>query len=155
MALVRLTMNSEQWLDMALIGSVVISWAAVALSLFCIRRQRHQAMLTRKLYERLEHDLQLTNSGSIGMGKRLVAMEKALQKNVKQETLEPKAKPQPQPSYSAPVDVSYNDAARLLDAGVDADEVARRCGLSRAEASLMQLMHKQTNQSSPSVAAIA
>jgi Protein of unknown function (DUF2802) len=145
-------MNSEQWLDIALIGSVVVSWAAVALSLFCIRRQRHQAMLTRKLYERLEHDLQLTNSGSIGMGKRLVAMEKALQKSAKQEASEPKAKSEPQPSYSAPVDVSYNDAARLLDAGVDADEVARRCGLSRAEASLMQLMHKQT---SPSVAAIA
>lgn len=148
-------MNSEQWLDMALIGSVVVSWAAVALSLFCIRRQRHQAMLTRKLYERLEHDLQLTNSGSIGMGKRLVAMEKALQKNARQEAPEPKAEPQSQPAYSAPVDASYNDAARLLDAGVDTDEVARRCGLSRAEASLMQLMHRQANQSAASVAAIA
>jgi uncharacterized protein DUF2802 len=148
-------MNSEQWLDVALIGSVVVSWAAVALSLFCIRRQRHQAMLTRKLYDRLEHDLQLTNSGSIGMGKRLVAMEKALQKSAKQEAVVPKAEPQSQPSYSAPVDASYNDAARLLDAGVDTDEVARRCGLSRAEASLMQLMHKQTNRPSSSVAAIA
>lgn len=147
-------MNTEQWLDFALLGSVAVSWVAVILSLFCIRRQRQQAELTRKLYERLDHDLQLTNSGSIGMGKRLVAMEKVLHQHAKQKA-ESSEVPQPQvqsaaPSMSSvvqsPVHSAYNDAARLFDSGVQSEEVARRCGLSRAEASLMQLMHKQVNQ---------
>lgn len=140
-------MNTEQWFDIALLGSVVVSWAAVILSLFCIRRQRQQAELTRKLYERLDHDLQLTNSGSIGMGKRLVAMEKVLHQHAKQkaQAAEPPVQ-QVHATVTSPVHSAYNDAARLFDSGVQSEEVARRCGLSRAEASLMQLMHKQVNQ---------
>ncbi|BFM16531.1 hypothetical protein R50073_27140 [Maricurvus nonylphenolicus] len=142
-------MNTEQWFDIALLGSVVVSWAAVILSLFCIRRQRQQAELTRKLYDRLDHDLQLTNSGSIGMGKRLVAMEKVLHQHAKQKAdaaEAPVQQVQSVPSAVTPVHSAYNDAARLFDSGVQSEEVARRCGLSRAEASLMQLMHKQVNQ---------
>ena len=63
-------------MDMVLIGSVVISWIAVAASLYAMLRVRRQASLTEKLYRRLNHDLQVANSGSVGMGKRLLSVER-------------------------------------------------------------------------------
>ena len=139
-------MNAEQLSHIAVLGSVIVSWVALALALFCMRRQRQQAELTRKLCERLEHDLKLTNSGSIGMGKRLVAMEKNLQ-DVRIAPVQAQAGSAPAPvaGKHSLVDAQYTDAARLFGAGVSVDEVARRCGLSRAEASLIQLMQAQVS----------
>jgi hypothetical protein len=39
----------------------------------------------------------------------------------------------------------YSQAAQLFKLGLDAEEVARRCGLSRAEASLIQMMQVNSN----------
>jgi hypothetical protein len=38
----------------------------------------------------------------------------------------------------------YSQAAQLFKMGLDSEEVARRCGLSRAEASLLEVMQKSS-----------
>lgn len=146
-------MSSANWMDFALVGSIVISWMALALALVCYARLRKQSSLTQKLYTRLDHNLQMTNNGSIGMGRRLVALEKQLQQVELQEAANSTSRDdsgtdqkQAVPQAAALVEglaPDLADAARLLNAGLGTDEVARRCGISRAEVSLMQLMHSQ------------
>jgi len=133
--------SGNVWLDLALIGSILISWVALAIALLCYARLRKQASLTQTLYQRLDHGLQVTNSGSIGMGKRLVELERRLSAG---DTVG--STPAVAETFNSSFDPELADAARLLEAGLPADEVARRCGLSRAEASLMQLMHSQVKQ---------
>lgn len=124
-------------MNLALIGSAAVSWVAVLMALFCMKRLRKQSQLTQKLYSRLNHELEMTNSGSVGMGRRLISLEKKLTEAAAQ----PKESKQEDSTFEP-----YNLAAQMIDAGVDDAEVARRCGLSRAEASLMQMMHKQVVQ---------
>lgn len=146
------------WLEVSLASSIVVSWLAMALALLCYSRLRKQATITQRLYEQLDHNLQLTNSGSVGMGKRLLELERKLVKadkkaqqtrhfEISQELKQgPELSSAPTP-VAQPVHTSFDselaDAARLLNAGLPSEEVARRCGLSRAEASLMELMHNQ------------
>ena len=129
------------WLDFTLAGSLLISWLALAMALLCYARLRKQAGLTQKLYQRLEHNLQVANSGSIGMGKRLLDMERRL-------TTAGSSVPTAAPAsvFKPLLDPDLADAARLIESGLAPDEVARRCGLSRTEASLMQLMHAQVQR---------
>lgn len=150
-------MSSADWMNFALVGSIAISWMALALGVICYGRLRKQSLLTQKLYTRLDHNLQMTSNGSIGMGRRLVALEKQLQQAELQEAANNTSQNN---SQSAPLENGSNavsqsvalveglapdlaDAARLLNAGIGTEEVARRCGISRAEVSLMQLMHCQ------------
>ncbi|GAA5316939.1 MAG: hypothetical protein AseanaTS_21430 [Candidatus Pelagadaptatus aseana] len=150
-------MSSTMWMNFALIGSIGISWMALALAMVCYGRLRKQSLLTQRLYQRLDHNLQMTNNGSIGMGRRLIALEKQLQQidaaeaanEVASENLVQVAEAEtvvatdkaPNPIEGLAPDLA--DAARLLNAGLNTEEVARRCGISRAEASLMELMHSQ------------
>jgi len=150
-------MSSADWMNFALVGSIAISWVALVLGVICYARLRKQSQLTQKLYTRLDHSLQMTSNGSIGMGRRLVALEKQLQQVELQEAANntpennSQSIPVEQESRTVPQSVALveglapdlADAARLLNAGIGTEEVARRCGISRAEVSLMQLMHSQ------------
>lgn len=146
-------MSSAEWMNFALVGSIAISWLSLILAVVCYGRLRKQAVLTQKLYSRLDHNLQITSNGSMGMGRRLVALEKQLQQVDLQEHAEkaPDAtserqsveKVTPAAAIVEGLAPDLADAARLLNAGLGTEEVARRCGISRAEVSLMQLMHSQ------------
>jgi len=155
------------WVDIAIAGSVVISWIAVVVALVCLCKLRRQGRLTQQLYQRINHDIELANNGSIGMGQRLLSVEKKLKAAVQQHQFDPlqvdtqasqQSFQQSQLSqtlgdkqnniYSSNGMNSeefepYTQAVRMLDSGFDADEVAKRCGLSHAETSLMQLMRSQ------------
>jgi hypothetical protein len=141
--------SSDLWMDFALAGSIGISWMAMALGLICYARLRKQSVLTQKLYQRLDHNLQMTNNGSLGMGKRLIALEQQLHHADLQEAANSVDNAKPEAVSPAGQHIieglapDLADAARLLNAGLLPDEVSRRCGISRAEASLMQLMHSQ------------
>jgi hypothetical protein len=82
-------------------------------------------------------DLAASNSGSVGMGQRLMAMEKRLQSGPqKSEKID---------YYNDEEFQPYSQAAQLFKMGIECDEVARRCGLSRAEASLLEMMQKNSH----------
>jgi hypothetical protein len=138
-------MTAMTLMEWALVGSIVISWIAVAAALYAMLRVRRQSALTEKLYRRLNHDLQVANSGSVGMGKRLLSVERSLQDTSrKQEVLVSKSQRQATNDLD---DVPFSQASLLLNAGLAVEDVAKRCGLSRAEVSLMELMqmHKQSS----------
>jgi len=124
-------------LEIGLIASLLISVVALIVAFKSLGIARAQQANTEKLIQKLTRDLAVSNSGSVGMGQRLLAMEKRLQ--------EPQKPDQKIDYYNDEDFQSYSQAAQLFKLGLDAEEVARRCGLSRAEASLIQVMQMNTN----------
>jgi hypothetical protein len=121
-------------IEIALIASLACSLLALVIAVVSLKSSRKQAANNEKLLQKLMRDLAASNSGSVGMGQRLLAMEKRLQNT---------------PKPSEKIDVynddefqPYSQAAQMFQMGLDAEEVARRCGLSRAEASLLEVMQK-------------
>lgn len=124
-------------LEIGLIICLAISAVALAIALFTFKRLRAQALDTEKLIQRLTREVAASSSGSVGMGQRLLAMEKRLQTTGDK-------KPEKIDYYNDDEFQPYSQAAQMFKMGMDAEEVARRCGLSRAEASLLEMMQKSS-----------
>jgi hypothetical protein len=175
-------------LEVGLVAALFISVCGLLVAVVAIVSLRRQARFAAVQILRLEQELALLNSGAVGLGKRLLALEQNVRQTQRQPTQsQPEYQPQPQPSQSqpqfqlqpefqhqpqtppqprfqpepappaAPIPAampvyaegsSYSDATRLLSMGLEVDEVARRCGLSRSEVALMQLMAAQGKQGS-------
>ena len=124
-------------LELGLIASLLVGVVALIVAFKSLKTARAQQENTEKLILKLTRDLAVSNSGSVGMGQRLLAMEKRLQ--------EPQKADKKIDYYNDEDFQPYSQAAQLFKMGLDSDEVARRCGLSRAEASLIQMMQMNTN----------
>lgn len=123
-------------LEWGLIASLSISALALIVALISLGKSRKQAADTEKLLEHLTREVAASNSGTVGMGQRLMAMEKRIQAGLqKSEKIDYYQDEEFQP---------YSQAAQLFKMGLDSEEVARRCGLSRAEASLLEVMQKSS-----------
>ena len=81
--------------------------------------------------------VQVLASGSIGMGRRLVAIEKKLNIAVERQS----------EILSKEGGVSYNRSMELLDMGATVDDLVAKCGLIRAEAELIDLLFKESKRS--------
>lgn len=123
--------------EIGLILCLAISAFALVIALFTFKRLRTQALDTEKLIQRLTREVAASSSGSVGMGQRLLAMEKRLQSAGDK-------KPEKIDYYNDDEFQPYSQAAQMFRMGMDAEEVARRCGLSRAEASLLEMMQKSS-----------
>lgn len=124
-------------LEIGLVITLFISIVALIVAIKSIGIARSQQDHTEKLIQKLSRELAVSNSGSVGMGQRLLAMEKRLQE-------EPLKADQKIDYYNDDDFQPYSQAAQLFKMGLDAEEVARRCGLSRAEASLIQMMQMKS-----------
>jgi len=124
-------------LEIGLVITLFISIVALIIAIKSISVARSQQDHTEKLIQKLTRELAVSNSGSVGMGQRLLAMEKRLQ--------EEPAKSEKIDYYNDDDFQPYSQAAQLFKMGLDAEEVARRCGLSRAEASLIQMMQTKSD----------
>ena len=82
--------------------------------------------------------VQVLASGSIGMGRRLVAIEKKLNLAVEKQS----------EILSKEGNVSYNRAMELLEMGATIDDLVSKCGLIRAEAELISLLKKESRKDS-------
>ncbi|MGH1371869.1 MAG: DUF2802 domain-containing protein [Cellvibrionaceae bacterium] len=133
-------------LDALVLGSLTLSALAMVIAFACVSRMRKQAALTQKLYQRLEHNLQISNSSAVGVGKRLIAIEKAFKRRQADDSPVVQAPVSNTGLSTLVVDDELKDAASLLHAGIDPEEVSRRCGISRAEASLLKMMHSQVHE---------
>ena len=124
-------------LEIGLAISLLLSVVALVVALKSLARTRAQQAETEKLFQKFAKDLAASSSGSVGMGQRLLAMEKHLQAAAQS--------PQKIDYYNDDDFQPYSQAAQLFKMGLDAEEVARRCGLSRAEASLIQMMQMKAS----------
>jgi hypothetical protein len=122
--------------EIGLLTSLVISLIALVFSFISLQRVRKQNGETEKLTHKLMRDIAASSSGSVGMGQRLLAMEKRLQSDTK--------KPEKIDYYNDDEFQPYSQAAQMFKMGMSCDEVALRCGLSRAEASLLEMMQKSS-----------
>jgi len=116
-------------------AAIIIAVALLAL-LLAIAALAHSLRLKRQLLQQLktlERELALLQSGALGMGQRILAME--AQKNTRLDTSGGDTNLKP-----------YAEATHLLALGVDRDEVANRCGLSRAETSLLDALRAKAQQ---------
>ena len=123
-------------LEIGLLISLGIGLLALACALVSLRRVRLQASATEKLMQKLMREVAASSSGSVGMGQRLLAMEKRLQSESK--------KTEKIDYYNDDEFQPYSQASQMFKMGMDCEEVARRCGLSRAEASLLEMMQKSS-----------
>ena len=125
-------------LEIGLIASLFISVVALLFAYKSLQIARSQQTATEKLIQKLMKELSVANSGAVGMGQRLLAMEKRLQS--------PEKNAQKIDYYNDEDFQPYSQAAQLFKMGLDTEEVARRCGLSRAEASLIQMMQLNASE---------
>jgi uncharacterized protein YoxC len=124
-------------LEIGLLACAIVSVAALLLAFISLKRVKKQASENEKLIQKLMREVAASSSGSVGMGQRLLAMEKRLQAASTQ-------KPEKIDYYNDDEFQPYSQAAQMFKMGMDCDEVARRCGLSRAEASLLEMMQKSS-----------
>lgn len=125
-------------LEVGLSASAVVSVIALVIAMLSLRYVRRQADANEKLIQKLMREVAASSSGSVGMGQRLLAMEKRLQTNATKP-------PEKIDYYNDDEFQPYSQAAQMFKMGMDCDEVARRCGLSRAEASLLEMMQKSSH----------
>lgn len=123
-------------LEIGLSASALVSVIALLVALISLKQVRRQADAYEKLIQKLMREVAASSSGSVGMGQRLLAMEKRLHSEAK--------KPEKIDYYNDDEFQPYSQAAQMFKMGMDCDEVARRCGLSRAEASLLEMMQKSS-----------
>ncbi|MEN0038885.1 MAG: DUF2802 domain-containing protein [Cellvibrio sp.] len=124
-------------LEIGLVVCAAVSVLALVVASISLQRVRKQAGENEKLIQKLMRDVAASSSGSVGMGQRLLAMEKRLQASATKQ-------PEKIDYYNDDEFQPYSQAAQMFKMGMDCDEVARRCGLSRAEASLLEMMQKSS-----------
>ena len=123
-------MTAEWYAIIVLLVLVLLGWAMAWYN-------RVQLAKLQLRYEQLEKSLRselaAVNSGTIGIGQRVISAEKKLN-----ELLTRDSKPAPD-TESLP----YSQAASLLERGVDVEQLAERCGLTDAEAQLIAMLKQK------------
>lgn len=121
------------WISLAVVMTVaVVGWVYAWLN----RRQLLllQARVDQQLAA-LRQELGTVNSGAIGVGQRLISVEKKLNRAIDaQQQLTPRDDMDNQP---------FNYASSMAVKGADVQQLVERCGVSEAEAQLMTLVKKQ------------
>lgn len=111
---------------------IMLCGCMLALSLNVLRK-------VQKLQERLDNDMRAlrgeiaaVSRGAVGLGKRVQTFQQRLDTvERRQEDLE----------YKDVGDVAISHASKLVQMGADSAELVSTCGLSKAEATLLSLMH--------------
>lgn len=121
--------NAILWLfGASLITSLICLVALMGVWLWFAR----QAAGARQQVLQLEQKIGVATSGAIGMGNRIVALERKLQRlQEKQETI------------GGVDEFAYSQALQMFEQGADVATVASNCGFSASEAQLMALVQQQ------------
>lgn len=97
------------------------------------QQQEANARLQQQL-ETLSQQLSVMNKGTLGMGRRLMTAEKRLNQTMeRQDSLENRESEQ----------VSFRQAARLFERGLEMDNVIEKVGITRSEAKLVDMFQQK------------
>lgn len=123
----------------------LILWAVAIVAALVAVYSVMQVLTLRRLLDRNKHETQMLvqslrnethamGSGSIGVGQRLLEVEKKLN-----HTMERQAELEQKDVGSLP----YNYAIRLVEMGASSDDLVENCKLARVEADLIALVHSE------------
>lgn len=114
---------------------VMLCGCMLAMSVHVLRKvERLQAQLDTDM-SALRGEITAVGRGAIGLGKRVKLVQDRLQDTERrQEDLE----------FKDVGDVAISHANKLVLMGAAAEELVATCGLSKAEATLLTLMHSRT-----------
>jgi hypothetical protein len=126
----------------ALLPSIFTSLAIVLLLVYCgllHRRLAASAELHQQQIKSLIQDMQAVNSGSMGVGRKVLGMEQNMLSfhNLLEDLVR-----------NDPSRVSYTEAARLVEMGADIEDLMNSCGISRPEAELVSALSRSQTASS-------
>lgn len=125
------TIEPYRWVIALLLGFLVLLLLIIR-SVY--QRLRTQEQRFEALVNVLRNEIQVMGNSSIGMGKRVLDVEKRLNiTSEKQQELENRD----------PGLVAYNQASRLMEVGATVDDLVKTCGIGRPEAELMALLHRE------------
>lgn len=117
-----------------LVSIAFLAIVAIGLSFAALIRVKRQEQRHQVLLKVLRNEIQGATGSSIGLGKRLVAVERKLnitaEKQIELENRDPGV-------------LAYNQAARLMEMGAGVEDLVRSCGIGRPEAELMALLHRE------------
>lgn len=118
-------------LGLAALGLAVLGWA----HLRRLKAKQEEARNeTHLLIKALRNENHAMGSGSIGMGHRLVEVEKRLNNTVERQM---------EIEQRDPGVLPYAYAVRLVEMGASVDDLVQNCGLARVEAELIVLVHSE------------
>lgn len=89
---------------------------------------------THLLIKALRNESHAMGSGAIGMGHRLVEVEKRLNNTMERQM---------EIEQRDPGSLPYAYAVRLVEMGATVDDLVQNCGLARVEAELITLVHSE------------
>ena len=127
-------------LNLVLIGAVLVSWVATGMALQALKSSRAQQLQLQATLVNLEQTLSANSHGLVGMGKKLLTLEKAMKPG------QGRAAPTATPSNVIPLaekqDRRYQQARVLLGQGLPVEQVASAAGISMAEVQLLAMLRK-------------
>jgi hypothetical protein len=120
-----------------MVVAVVFALVSVAMLFYTRAQLRANQQANHDQLSVLEHKLELVNRGAMGVGKRLIAVEKNLQATrQKQAFIE----------QEVPSEMLYNRAIDMFKGGASLESVMASCQLSQAECLLIERIHKASNE---------
>ena len=126
-------------LEAVLVGVVVVSWVAVMLAMISLVKVKRQEAVVRASMQELKRTVDIGNSGLMGMGRKLLSIEKNMQR-VKRQV--PEAQPASKDTSTPDIGHKghYRQADTLLAQGLSVAQVASTTGMSQAEINLLALL---------------
>lgn len=125
---------------MMLLGAMNVLLAGLLWWLFC--RQHRTKQYFEQQIKLLNDDVSALCSGAAGVGGHLNKIEQKVKRVLER---------QDQLDMRDPIERTFNQATRMVRQGATVDELISTCGLARAEAELLMLLHRaQRDQNSDS-----
>ncbi len=121
--------------------AILLATLGLVMSFFCfshIRKLNKKLLDARKethlLVKALRNETHAMGSGAIGVGQRLVEVEKRLNSTMERQM---------EFEQRDPGSLPYAYAVRLVEMGATAEDLINNCGLARVEAELITLVHSE------------
>jgi len=124
-----------------LISGVLVSLLAIY-ALVIKRSVTLSERATVDLVDELSKEIQGISHGSMGVGRKVLVLEKHI------ERLEARIE---EMQKNDPSKVSYSEAARLVELGAGVDDLMNSCGISRPEAELVSALTESRQNDIPTL----
>ncbi|MDX1693548.1 MAG: DUF2802 domain-containing protein [Ketobacteraceae bacterium] len=131
-------LTTAEWIAYLSVG---VSLCLVIALILTQRRHKQALQAQMKINQQLQHSIDglaqqfsVLNKGTLGMGKRLMTAEKRLNQTMeRQDSLENRESEQ----------LSFKQAARLFERGLEMDNVIEKVGITRSEAKLVDMFQQK------------